>query len=133
VGRRPLSLLLDTHTFLWLVTDSPLLSPEAAIAIEAETGEVFVSAVSIYELSYKHQQGKLAVAGKTLMQLGDTLAWHELSEMPVAISHAKRAGEFANLHRDPFDRLLAAQAIVENIQIVTIDTRLRDLGATVLW
>jgi PIN domain nuclease of toxin-antitoxin system len=128
-----LSLLLDTHTLFWWVTDSALLSEQARRQIADEAGDCYVSAVSVFELSNKVRLGKFDPARELVERLQEVMEYNRFTPLAVSMDHARLAGRLANPHRDPFDRLLAAQSIIENIPVVTADTAIRDLGARVVW
>jgi PIN domain nuclease of toxin-antitoxin system len=126
-------LLLDTHAYLWVATDDRRLSLKARKAIKASASIIFVSAASAYELVYKHRAGQLPSIGPLVLQLDEDLAERGFSALPIAFEHGRRAGDLPTDHRDPFDRLLAAQSIVANMPIVTNDSKLAALGAKCLW
>ncbi len=128
-----MSLLLDTHTLFWWVTDSALLSEQARRQIADEAGDCYVSAVSVFELSNKVRLGKFDPARELVERLQEVMEYNRFTPLAVSMDHARLAGRLANPHRDPFDRLLAAQSIIENIPVVTADTAIRDLGARVVW
>ena len=129
-----MKLLLDTHTYIWwALGDSKRISMRARKAVEARAATIYVSAVSAYEMTYKHRAGDLPKVGPLLMRLDDDMAERGLLPLPVSFEHGRRAGELADEHGDPFDRLLAAQAIVEDMAIVSNDEKLSALGAKRLW
>jgi PIN domain nuclease of toxin-antitoxin system len=129
-----LKLLLDTHTYIWwALGDSKRLSLRAKKAIDARAAQVFVSAVSAYEMAYKHRVGDLPKVGALIRRLDADLAERGFDALPITMEHGRRAGELADAHGDPFDRLLAAQAIVEGMAIVSNDEKLSALGATRVW
>ena len=129
-----MKLLLDTHSyFWWAIGNDKRISAVAKKAIAARGSQVFVSAVSAYELAYKYRSGRLATAAPILIRLQEDLAERNFFELPLSLEHGRRAGELADEHGDPFDRLLAAQAIVEDMAIVSNDERLSALGAKRLW
>lgn len=128
-----MSLLLDTHTLFWWVTDNPLLTEKARHAIANEAGDCYVSAVSLFELSNKVRLGKFDAARELVERIEHEMKANDLTALPVTIAHAKLAGSLADPHRDPFDRMLAAQSIIENIPVVTGDPALSALGANVVW
>jgi len=126
--------LLDTHTFLWVVRGSDKLSETALKVIEDVNVKVFVSAVSAYEIMNKHRIGKLVefddIAGNYL----DFVKRLGVDSLPISEQHAHFAGEFEWAHRDPFDRLLAAQAFNDNLTLITSDTVFEELSwVKVLW
>jgi PIN domain nuclease of toxin-antitoxin system len=126
-------LLLDTHTLLWWAFGSPELSRRASALIADRSNVVFVSSASAWEISTKHRLGRLPEAA-VLVQ--DMPGWFErvgLTELPITVAHAQRAGALPQPHRDPFDRMLAAQSLLENVPILGRDDVLRDLGVQLVW
>lgn len=129
-----MQLLLDTHVFLWAIAEPKRLSTKARNAITKLDNQVFVSAATAYELSYKHQQGKLPAGAAIVAGFGRQLAHLYASELVVGASHALAAGQLDWAHKDPFDRLLAAQAMVEGFTLVTADENLQAFEpAPTLW
>ena len=118
----PVKYLLDTHTLLWAIRDSSKLSNNAMAVIEDVENTLFVSAVSAYEIMYKHQIGKLPEHAYLVENYFDILHEFSVSELQISARHAHFAGKFDWSHRDPFDRLLAAQAFIEKIVFITNDT-----------
>jgi PIN domain nuclease of toxin-antitoxin system len=126
--------LLDTHSFLWAVSESQRLSEKAREATLDTTIPLFLSAVSTYEIMNKFRIGKLAGYESVTNNFFEVL--HELGakELPVSISHAHFAGVFEWSHRDPFDRLLAAQAYVEDLTLISNDAAFNTLPwISVVW
>lgn len=129
-----MKLLLDTHAYIWwALGDSKRVSLRARKVVEARAATIYVSAVSAYEMTYKHRAGDLPKIGSLLLRLDDDLAERGFLTLPVSFEHGRRAGELADEHGDPFDRLLAAQAIVEGMAIVSNDEKLSALGAKRVW
>lgn len=126
-------LLLDTHAYLWAAVDDRRLSLKARKAIIADASEVFVSPASAYEIAYKHRFGLLPKVGSLVMRLDEDVSERGFSILPISFEHGRRAGDLPTEHRDPFDRMLAAQAIVEDMAIVSNDEKLSALGAKRLW
>ena len=126
-------LLLDTHALAWWSEDSPALSIEARQAIGHHASVSFVSAVSAYEISLKHRLGRWPTGAALLANLPLLMATQGFGALPVTIEHAERAGALSPEHRDPWDRLLAAQALVEELTIVSIDDHLDQFGVRRLW
>ena len=112
-----MNLLLDTHALLWWLDDNPTLSAEARDAIADGRNLVFVSAVVIWEVRIKQSLGKLQLPSN-FREVLDSQAFDEL---PLTVDHAHRLAELPPLHRDPFDRMLVAQAMAERLTIVTRD------------
>ena len=126
--------LLDTHTFLWAVRGSPNLSDTAARIIEDVNLQVFVSSVSAYEIMNKHRIGKLPEFDDVAKDYFNFIKRLEVDSLPVNEQHAHFAGKFEWLHRDPFDRLLAAQAVTDNLTLLTNDPVFQELSwVNVLW
>ena len=127
-----MNLLLDTHALLWWATLDPGLSLRAKKAISAEATGVYVSAASIWEISTKVRLGKLewpADAGTvTTYILGQGFRG-----LPIALTHAELAGELRIDHRDPFDRMLIAQARLEDLLLVSNERLFDTAGVKRLW
>jgi PIN domain nuclease of toxin-antitoxin system len=128
-----MKLLLDTHTLIWWFSESPRLSRTAREAIFNENNDVFVSAVSAWEISIKEHAGKLAVSRDLLEDFDITIASQNFQALPVATRHAFQGGRFEARHKDPFDRLLAAQALVEGLTLVSGDRKMHEFGVPLLW
>ena len=126
--------LLDTHTLLWAVQKDVKLSKKALTIVEDMNAPLFVSAASAYEIMYKHQLGKLPGYADVAANYFDVLQKLGVNELPVSAQHAYFAGKFNWAHRDPFDRLLAAQAVTDNLTLITNDPAFQELSwITVLW
>jgi PIN domain nuclease of toxin-antitoxin system len=121
--------LLDTHTILWWLADDPALSPTARATIGAGSNEVLVSSASVWEIAIKRSLGKLSAPAGLL----EAISEDGLVFLAVTPWHAWRAGDLPWHHRDPFDRLLAAQALSEGIPLLTADPRFGPYGVGVLW
>ena len=128
-----MKVLLDSHALLWWLFDSPKLSVTARALISDRSNTVLVSAASAWEIATKHRLGKLPEA---TVLLGDFSGWIEkaaFNELPISISHARRAGSWPQPHRDPFDRMLAAQSAEENIPLLSVDEAQKAFGVMLLW
>ncbi len=125
--------LLDTHTLLWWWSDDPRLSLAAREAIGNEDNLVLVSAASAWEIATKHRIGKLPGAEGLLVRFHDLVLADGFEHLPMSHLHALRAGTSAAAHRDPFDRMLAAQAQLEGAVLVSADAALRAFPVTLLW
>lgn len=126
-------LLLDTHALLWWWTDDPQLSTAAREAIPDRRNEVWVSAASAWEIATKQRLGKLppvAADAKVFAHLTAAAGFELLS---VSAAHAWRAGAMAHAHRDPFDRMLAAQSEIEQLVLVTRDPAFAAFQTHTLW
>ena len=126
-------LLLDTHALLWWLDGSRRLSRKARAAIGDEANGVFVSAASAWEITTKARLGKLPGAVDVAADVAGCVAGQGFSAMDVTILHAQRAGRLPGHHRDPFDRMLIAQAQLEDLPVVTDDDVFDGYGVTRFW
>ena len=126
-------LLLDTHALLWWLAEPSRLSPSAHAAIAETANQVFVSAATGWELATKVRLGKLEIAEQLLSNLPQLLADQGFKVLPIKLRHGLRAGGYPQPHRDPFDRLLAAQAELESLTLVSIDSALQAFPCRLLW
>jgi PIN domain nuclease of toxin-antitoxin system len=125
-------LLLDTHTFIWWDCDPAQLSPAAAAALRDPANEVFLSVVSVWEIVIKAQLGKLTLR----LPLGEVVAQQQangIRVLEVSLAHVLGVESLPAAHKDPFDRLLAAQAIAEGMELVTADGIFAHYPVRVLW
>jgi PIN domain nuclease of toxin-antitoxin system len=113
--------LLDTHTFFWLDTEPERLTQRALALIRNRSTHVHVSPITAWELSIKHALGKMPKAGPLLEHYHETLARYGFSELPFTSVHALLAGRLEGKHKDPFDRALVAQAVSEQMLLITND------------
>ncbi len=125
-------LLLDTHTLIWWFRDDPKLSRTAAALIDNPDNEAFVSAATAWEMATKYRAGRFQEAAAVVMDLPALLVRGHFSPLPITVEHGHCAGLLAGTHKDPFDRMLAAQAIVEDMELVTVDPAMARLGARVV-
>lgn len=126
-------LLLDTHTLLWALQDSSRLSPQAAEALAEPAAELLVSPVSAYEIHLKYTLGKLPGAKFLIKDFEDVIASVDCRPLPITLLHAARAGALDLAHRDPFDRLLMAQSLVEGVPLVSNETKFDQFGVERVW
>lgn len=126
-------LLLDTHALLWWWTDDPQLSETARRIIADPANIVMVSAASAWELATKHRLGKLGEAGEAVVRFGDLVSADGFEHLPITYYHCLKAGAYAAEHRDPFDRMLAAQTELEGLVLVTRDPAFTLFGVTARW
>jgi PIN domain nuclease of toxin-antitoxin system len=132
-GLRQRPLLLDTHALLRWLLDSPELSATARAAIADPAQRVLVSAASAWELATKQRIGKLPEAGDIVTNFSAYLRKQRFEPLPISVDHALAAGRLPGPHRDPFDRMLMAQAQTEGADVVTADPVFRDYGVAVVW
>jgi PIN domain nuclease of toxin-antitoxin system len=128
-----LRLLLDTHAVLWWFLDHPALSRAARQAIGADDAEVMVSAVSAMEVSTKFRLGKLPQAAGLAERFEQMVEGYRFAPLPITLRHGQLAGSLAMQHRDPFDRLLIAQAIADNLTLVSNERVFDESGVQRLW
>jgi len=121
-------ILLDTHIFLWVVFDNPKLS-KTAKRLLSSADEIYVSSASIWEMSIKSSLGKLNV---DVPRLASEIISVGFLELPVRIHHSLMVRTLADIHKDPFDRMLIAQAISEPLNLVTSDNRLAGYSELVI-
>jgi PIN domain nuclease of toxin-antitoxin system len=126
-------LLLDTHALLWWAAGDVKLSRRSRAAIGDSANAVFVSAASVWEVALKHHLGKLPAAGPLLDAPLDYLADQDFAELGIGIRHALRAASLPLVHRDPFDRVLVAQAQIENLVLVGNEALFDAYGVKRLW
>ena len=125
--------LLDTHAFLWWIADSARLSGTARRAIEDDANTIFVSAASAWEIATKHRIGKLPQAEAVALDVTGSIADQGFEELAISVDDAERAGRLPGLHRDPFDRVLIAQALARDLVIVSVDQAFDGYGVHRLW
>jgi PIN domain nuclease of toxin-antitoxin system len=123
-------LLVDTHALLWWLTDNPRLSYAAEAAISNPENAVFVSACIGYEIAYRRRLGRLPALPESLPR---RLEREGIETMPVSLSHALAAAALPGPHRDPWDRIMMAQALAEHCHMVTVDKVFADYNIPVLW
>lgn len=125
--------LLDTHTLLWWWTDDARLPESARSLIGDEANTILVSAASAWEIATKHRLGKLAIGAEAMARFTELTEADGFEHLPVGYLHALHAGSLAGEHRDPFDRMLAAQSRLEATPLITGDEALATLGAVTRW
>lgn len=121
-------LLLDTHALLWWLGANPTLSADALSAIAATDSDVYVSAVTAWEIVIKKRLGKL----KAPAALDRELVAHQFEPLPITLAHALAVERLPDHHQDPFDRMLVAQAIVEDLILITRDPNIRKYAVRII-
>jgi PIN domain nuclease of toxin-antitoxin system len=124
-------LLLDTHAFVWAIAQSRLLSARAASLMADDANIVWVSAVSAYEIEYKRRRDP--VLSRLPADLDEAVKLQGFEWLAVQPAHATTAGRLPRLHGDPFDRMLAAQALAEQATLLTRDPLVAAYGPVVAW
>lgn len=128
-----MNLLIDSHALIWAVLDDPRLSPRARRVLSDGAGALHVSIVSFWELSLKIALGKLRTMTSSIAYLRDECLEQGIRIIPLQVEHIIRAESLPLHHRDPFDRMLIAQALQENLTILTGDAEFAKYPVEVLW
>jgi PIN domain nuclease of toxin-antitoxin system len=127
------NLLLDTHAFLWWIAGDTSLSQAARSAIADASNAVFVSAATAWEITTKFRLGKLPGVGAIAADLAAALDAQGFMPLPISFEHGQRAGALPGPLRDPFDRMLIAQAMLEDIALVSNEAGFGAYGVRRLW
>ena len=125
--------LLDTHAFLWWIADSEKLSTTARDTIADELNDIVVSAASAWEIATKFRVGKLPGCEAVAVDVAGHIRRQGFEELAIGVADAERAGRLPGPHRDPFDRMLAAQALAREFPVVSADPVFDGLGVIRLW
>jgi len=125
--------LLDTHAFIWWLGEAELLTMRAFDIIADGSIDTYVSAVSAMEISTKYRIGKLPKAAKYAGRVGEVIAEEGFIPLPLTVPHADLAGGFQSANNDPWDRLLAAQARLESLTLISNDSQMQDFGISQFW
>ena len=131
--RREAAYLLDSHALLWWWFDPDRLSTAVRELLADPATPVLVSAASVWELSLKHHQGKLPELSGAIADLPGLLQADGFEALPISLAHGLRAGGYSQPHRDPFDRMLAAQAELDRLVLLTADPHLSTFPCQTLW
>ncbi|MEA3485256.1 MAG: type II toxin-antitoxin system VapC family toxin [Candidatus Aerophobetes bacterium] len=125
--------LLNTHTFLWWITDDPRLSSRVLKIISNGENELFLSAASGWEMAIKAKLGKLHLSDDLESFILEQLAINAIDSLPIQMSHALHVHTLPNYHQDPFDRLLIAQGQLEDLPILTTDPQIAQYPVKTIW
>jgi PIN domain nuclease of toxin-antitoxin system len=125
--------LLDTHAFLWWITDDARLSSRVRELTGDSTNTLFLSAASGWEIAIKAQLGKLQLPDNLERYIADQLSLNGFESLPIQLRHALHVYTLPDLHRDPFDRILVAQSQLEQLPILTVDPQIARYGVDVIW
>lgn len=128
-----MKLLLDTHTFIRFVYDSPELPQKTKELLEDGQTELLLSVASVWEMAIKASKGKLTLMAKASDFVENQLEKDDIHLLPITLTHLSKVEELPFYHKDPFDRLLLAQAAVERIEIVSVDTIFDHYGKYRVW
>ncbi|MFT4234850.1 MAG: type II toxin-antitoxin system VapC family toxin [Microbacterium sp.] len=125
--------MLDTHTLLWWFTDSVELSARARALILDEANEMWVSVASAWEISTKSRIGKLPHVPDVVRDYASLVSRNGFRALDITPTQALHAGSIAHAHKDPFDRMIATQSILEKTPVITRDPQIAALGASTVW
>ncbi len=128
-----MQLLLDTHAFIWWFGGSEQLLPSARRAIADDDNDVLISAASAWEIATKHRLGKLPEAEALALDITGAIANQGFEELPITVDDAARAGALPGRLRDPFDRMLIAQALSRNLVFISNEPLFDRYGVRRLW
>ncbi len=128
-----MKVLLDTHAFLWLITDDDRLSENARQTFLNTENSLFFSAASLWEICIKKSLGKISLKDGWFQTIQEEMEINTIRWLPIEMTHCAEVTELPFHHRDPFDRMLIAQAIVEDIQLLSRDSRLSDYAIELIW
>jgi PIN domain nuclease of toxin-antitoxin system len=127
------SYLLDTHVFLWWITDDPRLSDRVRAVLGGSANRIIFSAVSAWEIVIKARLGRLDIQGGVALLVTDQIAANGFVSLAVEMRHALQVARLPPLHRDPFDRMLIAQAQAEDLTLLTADVLVAQYQVPTLW
>lgn len=128
-----MKLLVDTHALLWWAFDAKDLSRRARALLADRDNAIYVSAATAWEIATKHRLGRLPEVAVLVADMPGWFARAGLAELPITTAHAQRAGALLAPHRDPFDRMIAAQSLLEDLPVLGRDEALLDFGVRLVW
>ncbi len=128
-----MKILLDTHTFLWWVAEDAQLSLKAKEIIANPDNEIYFSVVSAWEIIIKVGTGKLSLSESPETYIPSRIASNQFGILPVQMPHILKINSLPNFHKDPFDRLLIAQSLVEDLSLMTIDNAIAQYPVKTIW
>jgi len=127
------TLLLDTCTFIWLCSAPEKLGDSAATALDSQSNDRALSLASVWEITLKYHSGKLPLPEQPDRWIEEQLRLQDIDVLPLQRTTLYRAGALLPIHKDPFDRVIAADALQRNLRIVSPDTPFRAYGCNVVW
>ena len=128
-----MKLLLDTCAFLWLASDLAQFSEPAAREIQDDANEIFFSHASAWEICLKVRAGKIHLPDKPLPWISGRMKYWKIAPLEISLAAVCQTVELPPVHKDPFDRLLVAQALAHNLAIVTPDPFMQKYAAQIIW
>ncbi len=130
---RSVKMLLDTHAVLWWFADDPALPKHIEALVDNPANTIFVSAASAWEICTKVRIGKLPTAQALCEDFSGYIRRYHFEPLAITVEHGRLAGQLIGSHKDPFDRMLAAQALVEDVPLVTNDPVFSGFGVKAIW
>lgn len=124
--------LIDTHTFLWFINDNPQLTADVKNLLESDV-DVLLSVASLWEIAIKVSLGKLSLPDVYERFMPQQIAVNDIDVLPISVEHLSIVATLPFHHRDPFDRLIIAQAIVEQVEIISVDGKFDAYPVKRLW
>ena len=125
--------LLDTHAFLWFVADDNKISSKAKSVIEDSKNEIFFSAASAWELAIKTKLNRLKITGDLESFIIEQLSTNRFVPLSITLSHSLFTEKLPQIHKDPFDRMIIAQSIVEDLPLISADRKIRKYKTAIIW
>lgn len=125
--------LLDTHAFLWFVSDDSRLSPRARSIIKDRNQEVYFSAASAWEMSIKIRLGRLTIEEELEPFIVKQLAENNFSMLSITVLHSLYTSKLPEIHKDPFDRMIIAQSKLENMSLISKDKNIKKYKVPMVW
>jgi PIN domain nuclease of toxin-antitoxin system len=125
--------LLDTHAFLWWITDDPRISSRARDVVQDAENELYLSAASGWEIAIKTQLGRLQLPGEPDVYLTRQMSVNAIRPLAITMRHSLFVYGLPDIHKDPFDRMIVAQSILEEMHLLTKDGNILKYGIQVIW
>lgn len=129
----PTRALLDTHAFIWFISGDQRLSPAARKLLDDRENEILISVASLWEIAIKHSLGKLTLERRFAEFIPEQLDRQQIEILPITLTHLAEVDRLPFHHRDPFDRVIAAQALSEGIPVISVDAALDPYGVNRIW
>lgn len=126
-------LLLDTHALIWWWKDDPVLPAETRIVMADEANDVYVSAATGWEIATKVRKGQLPEFRSRIQSFQDDVLREDFRHLAITVQHGVHGGSLPGMHKDPFDRIIAAQALLDDLTVVTCDREIAAFGCKVIW
>ena len=128
-----MKVLLDTHAFLWWITDDPRISSRARDVVQDAENELYLSAASGWEIAIKTQLGRLRLPGESDVYLARQMSVNAIQPLAITMRHSLFVYGLPDIHKDPFDRMIVAQSILEEMPLLTKDGNIPKYGIQVIW